>query len=90
VDYYTAKPVELFVEVIESRSLDARSAFVALQEGHARIFTMEDWPLGCLVSFVFAHAPPEVAALAELTGVIRRWAERSMVDRLTGGIEDGD
>jgi AcrR family transcriptional regulator len=90
VDCYAAGPAAFFVEIIESRSLDTRAAFVALLEGHARLFTMEDCPPGCLVSFAFAHAPPELAALAELTGNIRRWAEQSMADRLTRGIEEGD
>jgi AcrR family transcriptional regulator len=90
VDCYATGPAAFFVEVIESETLDTRAAFVALLEGHARLFTLEDCPPGCLVSFAFAHAPPELASLAKLTGDIRRWAEQSMTDRLTRGIEAGD
>jgi AcrR family transcriptional regulator len=90
VDCYAAGPAAFFVETIESETLDTRSAFVALLEGHARLFTMEDCPPGCLVSFAFAHAPPELATLAKLTGDIRRWAEQSMAERLAKGVERGD
>ncbi|MCB8882126.1 TetR/AcrR family transcriptional regulator [Acidisoma cellulosilytica] len=89
VDCYAAGPAAFFAEVIEAR-MDARSAFVALMEGHATLFTMEDCPAGCLVSFAFAHAPPELASLRDLARGIRHWAENAMADRLRRGVAEGD
>ena len=89
VDCYAEGPARFFTEVIADPDLDCRSAFVALMEGHATLFTMEDCPPGCLVSFAFAHAPPELAPLKELASGIRRWAEGEMAARLERGVEDG-